>query len=342
MTLARKRLVSVPSLYQTAMGVHGPGCAIPTRERRDRHIFALDAIWHIQDALKDNPDVFLFDLARRHYAGKRQYSVRAGRERTYLPVHLSDAVPSAFQASDHAHVKALCACVSNLTQREVVALGTHQNHSGTVEAIEYNVFIHVFWRFMKEIDELEGRTPRRKRTGRRPGGSEFPSLRQAIEEVKKKAERNRSAYTTGLGKIEHLAAGGNSAARIVIESFEGPDAIWDASVTAWRKYADDLTDLGAYLKALRNARRPRDVPEEADERRKVNERLRTEESEARSAIERLEAKFPVTLPRYEKARAGEFDWAGLRKAILSVFDGLPGQTAYHDRYRRRAAGFRET
>jgi len=338
--LYERELVTFDSAYQSAGGVHGPGPALPRRHEFNRHVPVLDAIDHIQDALKHNPDIHLFDLVTRKYAGKKQYYVRPGRERTYLPTHLSDTLPPVLRKKAPDFFRALVETTVGLTQEEIRALGTHQSKEGTIEAIEYNVFIHLFKRLIYETKDIENPGWRKKRTGGL-GRSDLPSLAFVVEEIKRKSKSNKDAYVYGWGKLKKAADKGSEVATVAIEDvYSAPDDIWTEEVTKWEQHGERMNGVLTYLKALRNVCIPPKEPEDEEARQKLAERLRDEKDAGEAGARHVAAAYKVSLPPLPSKRADSILWIRLRSEIVAVFDSLPGTTPYLDEYNRFAKSYR--
>ncbi len=338
--LYERKLVTFDSAYMSAGGVHGPGPALPRAGEFNRHVPALDAIYHIQDALKDNPDIHLFDLATSKYAGKIQYQVRPGRERTWLPMHLSDTLPPVLRKKDPGFFRALIEMTTVFSREELRALGTHQSKEGTIEAIEYNVFIHLFKRLMDETRDIE--TPGwRKKRGSALGQSDLPPLVSVANEIERKSKSNRGAYAEGWRKLKEAADTGNEVATVAIEDvYSAPDDIWTEEVTKWEQHGEQMNGLLTYLKALRNVCIPPKEPEDDEARQKLAERLRDEKDAGEAGARRVAAAYKVSVPPLPSRRADSFPWNRLRSAIVEVFDSLPGSTQYLDAYNRFAENYR--
>ena len=342
--LLARSLVSFPSAYESADGVHGPGPAMERRDMWNRHVPALDAISHIQDALRDNPDVLLFDLRLRSYRGKKHYKVFPGRERSgQLPLHLSGSLPPGFQDRDNDFVNAVIAVVNDLSQEEIRALGTHQSKTQTIEAIEYNVFIHLFRRMMDEVSRIEQPScdvERRSKLGQ----SDLPSLESVVDEIERKSWSNKAAYAAGWKKVCRKAKEGVEVAQVVIADkvFDDPDRIWEKEVTDWRAIGKQMADLHAYVKVLRNIYCPPVERNDPEAKQRQRERLENEHEEGRLAAGRIASQFGCIVPPVPRGCHESFDWAALRRLIVWVFDSLPGVTYYRrERYEEIARRFRQ-
>ena len=336
--------MSFDSVYLSADGVHGPGPALELRDGPSQALPALDAIDFLQNALNVNPNIYLLDLRLRLYDGKKQYQVRPGRERTYLPIHPSKGLlPDAFQETDQKAVNALVAILKCLTQEEIRALGTHQSAQQTIRAIEYNVFIHLFNRLLAELDSIErpGQT-RHLRRGRVK--SDLPSLEGVIDEIGRKSHGNKLAYGTAWKRLSTVASSGDEIVAIAANAvFSDPDSIWIDDVTKWKKIGERMADLHAYVRALRNACFPPAVAADPEKNRRAVERVYQEDLEGREGQRRAEAYFKVRLPTFPTEPSAAFPWIELRHSLVAIFDSLPGVTPYHEQYltgkrRRIAAG----
>jgi hypothetical protein len=326
--LHKEKLVSFPSAYRSANGVHGPGPALPKRNSPNRHIFALPALEHLQEVLKDNPDVQLFDLDISTYAGKKQYAVKPGRERTYEPRHLSNTLPNAWSGEDQASIAELIALTSKLTQDQIRMLGTHQSRKGTIEAIEYNVFIQLFLRLIQEIDYLEG--SKKPRSTSRP---DIVPLETVVDEVANKATRNKTNYASGRKTMQELADKGNKAARLAVDTVFDPEAsIWMNAVVRWRDIYPGLNHLVSYIKALKLIRG----------QAKLHSSASTERAAGQRAAKYIRETFQVHLPDLPTDQSDAYPWGELREAIVKIFDSLPFSTDSDSRkeYFQRAESFR--
>jgi len=338
--LHAKEEVSFACPYQSSNGVHGPGLAVPKRGSDDLHVFVLDAISHIQEALNKNPDVSLLGLKTEQWRGKKQYFVKPGRERTCLAYHLSDLVGSGFSQNDAKYIKALSSVLAVWTQDEIRALGTHQTKDGTIEAIEYNVYIHLFLRLIDLTLDLAG-TPR-KRKGTLLRQADLPSLDTVIEEIGRKSHSNRSMYAGARVKLaSHVDCDARAVAGLALAIFQSPESIWDsAEVKAWHAIYEKLVELLAYTDALSAAFLPPSEPE--DEAAKIEMSRKCEDAHRRgsAARERLAGWFGAQLPLLPRQADRAFPWEALRGAIVRILDALPGVTAYRQRYEKVAARYR--
>jgi hypothetical protein len=312
---------SFASVYDSAHGLHGPGPALPKRGTARQHIHAVDALNHIQSVLGENPDVHLFDIRARQYEGKTQYTVRAGRERTYLPVHLSSNLRPGWSEADKGTVQLLSAFVRKLGKDEIRAFGTHQNKTRTIEAIEYNVFVHLFRRLVEETETIENRgVPARSRE--RFDKSDLPSLGFVVQEIGRKAFGNRRPFTTAYDKVAVAAREGNQVAQIAIDGvFDHPDEIWVTEVTAWQRGGALMERVHDYARALRSAFvvSHQGVGDSAQE-------LEARGLAARSDISRIcGIDLPMILPH---TQVGAYPWRDLRRAIVGIFDTLPHTTRF--------------
>lgn len=329
--LRRRKLVSFDSAYTSAAGVHGPGPALPLRGKPNRHVPALDAIQHIQDVLDDNPDMFLFELRARQFGGKRSYRIRPGRERTYLPIQLSNTLPPAWTPDDQEQVNALTELVAGFSQPEIRALGTHQSYRGTLEAIEYNVYIHLFYRFIEESRFIASRGTRRVKD-KRVGQSDLPALDYVVNEIRRKASLNRREYTTAWQKLTLRAEAGDNLAAIAQEEvFEAPDKIWVGAVVGWLDFVPRFDDCSSYLASLKDSFVRTDVAEEEAQARELRR------AAGETARDHLVTTKGVTLPVVPRTATAEFRWSDVRRAMKALFDGLPGETEFRQRYDSVAA-----
>lgn len=329
------KLVSFPSVYFSENGVHGPGPALREKGVGNRHIFALGAIDHIQETLKRlNPDIHLFDFNIKKYNNKKYYEVRPGRERTYLQLHLSNSLPNAFRGQDVIYVNSITELVQNLTQEEVRALGTHQNKEGTIEAIEYNVYVHLFNRFMLEVELIENPEKVKKRR-RELGRADPPSMNSIIKEIGRKSQHNRTAYSSARRKIFKASEGGNYVAKVALKFFKEPGTIWVDEVSNWYKSEEYMMNLYAYLVALRNVYFPPDDPDQEDERNKLKERLQNEKRRGLEGARQIKNKFNVQLPDLTVTKKDTYPWLDLKYGIAKVFYSTSGVSKYRKEFESR-------
>jgi hypothetical protein len=332
--LHAREKTSFASVYDSAHGLHGPGPALAKRGASRRHIPALDALDHIQGILGENPDIHLFDIRTRQYEGKTQYTVRPGRERTYLPIHLSTNLRAGWSDADKSMVRLLSDITRQLAKDEVRALGTHQTKRRTIEAIEYNVFVHLFRRLIVETETIENRgIPAQSSEGF--GKSDLPSLAFVVHEIGCKALGNKLPFTTGYGKITAAAGDGNLVAQIAIDAvFEHPDQIWDPEVTAWQRGGDLMEKLHDYVRALRNA-----FVVSHSNAGGSSQEIDAGGLAARGDILRISG---IELPAIPSTgRSADYWWRPLRTAIVAIFDTLPHSTVFsREVYARAAQRFR--
>jgi hypothetical protein len=335
--------VSFFSIYQTADGVHGPGPALPERERPNRHIHLLDALYILQSKLGEiTPDAHLFRLGIRGVSGKRHYKVHLGRERTWLPLHLSQALPPAWEQRDEAYAKMLGELISGLSQEEIRALGTHQTKAGTIKALEYNVFVHLFRRFIDETEFIEKRGHVVQK-GKRRGASDLPSLAYVIDEIRRKsnANANEACYRLGLGKLQKSAKQNDPVAKVAVEKiFQAPDTIWVKDVRDWETVGKRMEALHSYLVALRHVYLPGDPPVDPDEKLVWELTREKERTEGEKAITRIQAWYRVDLPALPEDAIAIYPWEELRGAVVVIFDSLKGETPYFERYKHYAQRYR--
>ena len=336
--------VSTRSPYKSADGVHGPGPALPRRDQPNRHVPALDALYHIQTALAVNPDVHMFDLRLRQYHGATIYSIRPGRERTYVPTQLGDALPLAWKPGDLALAQQVQSLLQDLTQEEIRAVGTHQREEGTMVAIEYNVFIHLFRRIIGELEAIRHPYATRKR-GQRMGQSDLPSLESVVGEISRKARSNKDAYQTAFKKIRDAATGGNLAAKTALgKVLDEPEKIWTSRVTDWELVGKLMESLHSYLRALRNVCVPQPKPDDKEESQRLEIRLAQQNREGHDARAYIEQRVGVRLPTIPAICDESFPWDDLPFSIVKIFDSLPGESEYHATYDRyvREKGLRQS
>jgi len=327
--LHAREKTSFASVYDSAHGLHGPGPALPKRGSARKHIPVLDALNHIQNVLSENPDVHLFDIRTRQYEGKIQYAVRPGRERTYLPIHLSDNLRAGWSDDDKRMVQVLSAFVRRLGRDEIRVLGTHQNKAETIEAIEYNVFVHLFSRLIEETETIQNRgVPKSSRE--RFGKSDLPSLAFVVQEISRKASGNRRPFTTAYDKATAAAREGNQVAEIAIDGvFDHPDKIWDTEVTGWQRNGELMEKVHDYIRALRSVFV---VSHQA-----VSESAQEMEAEGLAARRQISRLCGVELPMIPRTQDGTYPWRGLRAAVVRVFDTLPHATSFSQEVFPRAA-----
>lgn len=328
--LHAREKTSFASVYDSAHGLHGPGPALPKRGATRKHIPVLDALDHIQNVLSENPDVHLFDIRTRQYEGKTQYTVRAGRERTYLPIHLSNNLRAGWSEADKRMVQLLSAFLRQLGRDEVRAFGTHQNKAKTIEAIEYNVFVHLFRRLIEETETIENRgVPARSRE--RFGKSDLPSLGFVVQEIGRKAFGNRRPFTAAYNKVTAAAREGNQVAQIAIDGvFDHPDQIWDTEVTAWQRGGELMERVHDYVRALRNAFV---VSHQA-----VGDSAQEIEARGLAARREISRMCGIELPMIPPdIQIGVYPWRGLRAAVVGIFDTLPHATLFSQEVYPRAA-----
>ncbi len=328
--LYAREKTSFASVYDSAHGLHGPGPALPKRGTAKKHIPVLDALDHIQSVLSENPDVHLFDIRTRQYEGKTQYTVRAGRERTYLPIHLSTNLRAGWSDEDKKAVQSLSALVRRLSRDEIRALGTHQNKRKTIEAIEYNVFVHLFRRLVEETETIENRgVPLRARE--RFGKSDLPSLGFVVQEIARKAVGNRKPFSTAYDKVSAAAREGNQVAEVAIGGvFDPPDQIWDKEVNAWQRGGELMERVHAYCRALRKTFVV--SHQAADE---TAGEMETSGQFARDEVARICGVELPSIPSH--AQSTEYPWSGLRSALVGIFDTLPHATVFSKEVYARAA-----
>lgn len=333
--------VSFFSAYQSADGVHGPGPALPANGSLTRHIPLLDTLSMLQGSLKEiTPDALMFRLGTREFAGRKQYKVHLGRERTWLPYHLSDTLTPAWEPRDKKHADMLAELISGLTQDEIRALGTHQTKSGTIKALEYNVFIHLFWRYIEETEFIEKRG-HVVRKGKRRGSSDLPSLIYVIDEIGRKSRTNQVPYRSGLEKLQKAAKQRYAMAEIPLQRiYESADSIWVKQITDWENVGKRLQCLHSYLIALRNIFLPGEPPVDMAEMSAWEEKRKIENEECGKAISQIRTWYGVKLPPMPESLRASYDWGGLRGAIVAIFDTLPGETEYHRKYQEAAMRYR--
>ncbi len=336
--LQEQKRVSFRSVYYSADGVHGPGPALERRDQADRHVHALDAIDHIQGILQElTPNIHLFDLRVKTYDQTRQFSVLPGQPRAYSMQHLSDTLRPGWEPKDVTAVRAIASLMSKLTAEEIRCLGTHQTKEGTLAALEYNVFVHLFHRLMEECSRIERPSPSSPATQGKK--TDLPSLESVIDEIERKSYSNQKAYRRGRDKLVSAQQNGDTFAAVALKQFDAPDTIWANGVIDWRKVGRKMQKLHAYLVALRNGLLPQPLPEDPEVRGKRVETIRDENAQGNTALETL-AREGTILPKLPTVANETFAWSELYDSILLVFDSLPGRTPYFDRYKKWAEKFR--
>jgi hypothetical protein len=287
-------------------------------------MFALPAIEHIQEVLKDNPDVLLFDLKVSPYAGRKQYAVSPGREQTsFMPIHLSGKLRRAWTDKDEAAVGELTTIACALTQQQILALGTHQSKSGTIDAIEYNVYVQFVRRLFAEIDEIQHAG--RSHSLIKP---ENPSLDLVLGEVTKKARSNRLGYAAARGVLQKVAEQGNECAELALrEVFDHEDSIWMADVARWEGAQKILKRLTTYIETLRSICAIRSTADTAA----------IDRTAAIRGARKIKEEIAVDLPKLPAHSTEPYAWDDLRRAAVAVIDSLPSENDsefrkdYHDR-----------
>jgi len=227
-------------------------------------------------------------------------------------------------------IQRLSEFVRQLDKDEVRALGTHQNKGETVEAIEYNVFVHLFRRLIGETETIENRgVPAHSRE--RFGKSDLPSLAFVIQEIGRKALGNRKPFTSAYNKAAVAAREGNQVAEIAIDGvFDPPDKIWDTEVIAWQRRGELMERVHDYVRALRTVF--------VVSRQAVTDSAREIETRGTSSRNEILNMCGVELPTIPAhVQNGDYPWPRLRSAVVEIFDTLPHTTVFSQEVYARAA-----
>lgn len=326
-----KRQVSFDSIYHSVEGIHGHGPALASRGRPAKKIHALKVINHIQDTFKRHtPDIHLLAITpgRGHAMGR----VRPGHVRAYSPMHLSKDTRAGWDERDQSAVNQLREAFEDMTQQEIRALGTHQTETNTLEAIEYNVFSQLFYRVMMKLEYIENRGV--KKQGGQPAEELGErSIDSVIDEVGRKAGGNHAAYSSARRHLSKQASDGNAAAGLALsEVFRDANSIWTQKVTSWVGEQEYLQALSLYLRGLGNVCMPKAAPERKDERARHEQRLIEEHERAERSVLKLSDRFKTTLPKIPSSSKETYDWHSLKVSIVRIFDALPGETKWRDKY----------
>lgn len=332
-SLHRRECVSFRSAYGSSNGVHGPGPSL-RRTGRTGHIPMLRALNHIQSSLKElGPDIQVLDLEPYKLRGRTRFRVQPGSSVAYQASQLSGQLPRSWQGRDRDYLDQIKDLLSGLSKEEIRALGTHQTNANTISAIEYNVFIHLFNRLIAEADAIEALC---SDDSVHTAASNLPTLESVIDEIGRKAERNRSAYESGWNKLVNAVDAGNSEVRAAIEDvFSKPHLLWDRKVREWLPIESVMREVLQYFCAARRAIEEKKVVEAHAVR--AHDSVDCAWEEQRTSIQPLGVPFP------DVPKSGEWNatfFADLRASTVRLFDKLPGVTEYRTKYDHVAARFR--
>jgi hypothetical protein len=338
--------VSFCSPYRSSPGIHGPGSAVSAKG--DRPVYALDFIAHIQETLEGNPDICLFALSKSMWQGRKTYSVKPGKPQAWLLGQQAHVTKSAFEDSDKAYLKAVSRIFSRMTKEEIRVIGTHQSREKTLEAIEFNIYIHLFQKVMIELEDLQSGM------GTKSGDSlirksKIPSLPYIVDEIKRKAFGNVEPYSLAREKIDKACSDNETeevreVASLAKDIFHDPKDIWGVVhevndeggiMSKWKTLAGELKNLINYMNALHVViGRPRESRNEKDEAASQERAKRVYEKGAKS-IHDIHRRFNVSLPPLPCKADEPFAWDRLRSSIIEIFNSLPGITKYYRIYRAK-------
>lgn len=340
------KTVSFQSPYKSCPGIHGPGPALSRKDNRP--VYALDFIAHIQKTLEGNPDICLFALNERTWQGRKIYYVKPGKPQAWLLGYQANIAKSAFEDSDVLYIKAISRIFSKMTKEEIRAIGTHQSREGTLEAIEFNVYIHFFQKLMLEFEALQsgmaqtrGNSPIKK--------SNLPSFSSLITEIKKKSYTNAKPYSLARRKIDRACGAleideESKVANLAMDIFRDPREIWGGdgevhSVTmlTWKKLAGKLENLIKYMKALNVVFSCSPESENKKEKAMRQEKANRDYDDGIKSIDQIHSGFNVSMPPLPRRTEKSFQWYELLSSLFNIFDSLPGTTKYRKKYERKKA-----
>lgn len=338
--LHKQGMVSFKSAYFSAPGIHGPGPALRKSGRFIRPLHAIKVIQHIQESFTKfgDPDIHLFTLTpKRKYAGKQRFEVSPGRERSYLQVHLSTTMGQAFRDKDIEYRNLIAEALSKLDREEIRSLGTHQTKMGTLDAIEYNVFVHLIRGVIGTFEQFTPITSLTEEAGQAKSTTfSLSSVKYVLNEIERKTTTNRQYYEAALSRLkDERRINGNEVLQLVLPELGDPGDIWDSpEVSEWREIGQNLSELSPYLSALKISSGT-DETSNSESEKYEKSILKGEE-----AREKISLAFNVTLPYIVSLKGQDPQRLRLQHRLFDIFDGLPHKSGkYKESYRSFKKGF---
>jgi len=334
--LASEGRVSFTSVYQTNDGIHGPGPAIPLRPPGSGFRFALKAIHEIQEEFSArNIDINLLRISHDTRKGSPQYYVRPGRPDSYFSIGTSPHLPPGFLGSDLKYRNAVSELLSLFTQEEIRALGTHQTEQGTIEAIEFNIFIYLARRTGAVLRVLRGVADQRVRDSAGGLGSDelqFSTLPGAVLEINRKCRDNEQAYVSAYRKLLGLDENQSKAVREVGELagkliFSPPREIWTEDVKRYSDFVLPLQALLLYVRGLAamcGGREGKMVEGLLKARGSSGDAMK----EGQEAAGLIRGSQGIDLPAYSERGGGDYDWGVLGDQTFKLFSSFSGSSPY--------------
>lgn len=331
--------VSFQSPYKSCPGIHGPGPATPGKGNPP--MYASDAIVHLQKKFSKYPDACLFALRKRKWRGREMYDVKPGKPQTWLLGQQEYIKVLGFKGNDIGYVNAISAIISGMTKQEIRAIGTHQTRENTLEAIEFNIYRHLFQKLMLELEMLQSDI-KQKHSDSISQKSNLPSLPYLLDEIKRKASLNEKPYKSARKKIDTAFSKGQTkevrkVAGLAIDIFHDPGDIWggDTRILKWKELVKELESLIKYMNVLHAVFSRPQESENEKEKSKRREKAGRDYEQGVNSIARICNVFKVSIPALPRRGEKLFAWDELRASVIDIFDSLPGETQYRDKYERR-------